>query len=164
MPSVARYTRPVRAENTVAAEVTPASPEVTNRPKVMRRPANFSAATASRPMPFEPLPADLLPTPPTHAAARSWQDDGRFGLAMLVVVMMVNLLLTLAFSSPQAAKEVETTIIQSSGDPRAHATTVTESSPVTIYAQPVAQPAAVQLLDFEEAAPALMQHPLSNAR
>ncbi len=90
------------------AEIPDQHVESQPRPKVMRRPAHFSAVpvvvekdapAATTPAPNVPAPlADELlrteptppPLPPSHAL-RSWQDDARFGVAMLFIVLVVNL-------------------------------------------------------------------------
>jgi hypothetical protein len=65
------------------------------RPKLLRRPPQFSEIPEKLPAPTEsafqlqtvPAPAESLP------AAHPWQDDARFGMVMLVVVIVVNLAL-----------------------------------------------------------------------
>ncbi len=57
----------------------------------MRRPAQFSGAA-----PLEPSLA-VLPSAPATAKtipARGWQDDGKFAVTLLALVIFVNLLLT----------------------------------------------------------------------
>lgn len=69
----------------------------TARPKLLRRPAQFSAPTDApgsteivlHPTLSLPTPIESTPAPP----ARSWQDDGRFGFLMLAIVLVTNLVL-----------------------------------------------------------------------
>lgn len=78
--------------------------ETSAKPKVLRRPAQFSrkgAATPEQPAPH--LAEAALPTMP-HVSPRMptasvtsphWQEDGRFGMTMVAVVLAVNVLLSL---------------------------------------------------------------------
>jgi len=68
------------------------------RPKIMRRPAQFSTTNAEiiphgilHPMPNITAEAPLLPNPTPE---RSWQDDGRFALTLLAIVISINLALS----------------------------------------------------------------------
>lgn len=82
-----------------SAQVTKTIPTLTSassgadfaaRPKIMRRPAQFSS-----PSPVIIVQAPML-NPPTETnsvmATQSWQDDGRFAIALVVVVVAINLL------------------------------------------------------------------------
>lgn len=83
--------------------------ELSARPKVMRRPAHFSAPQPEAPvtqptraMPLRQQLADellikdiALPPVAATAPARHWQDDARFGVVLLATVLMVNLILSL---------------------------------------------------------------------
>ncbi len=65
------------------------------RPKLSRRPAQFSAPAATlKILPALPLDAatnDRNAPPPAHKA---WQDDGRFALALLTIVIAMNVAVT----------------------------------------------------------------------
>jgi hypothetical protein len=72
----------------------PALPQVSEgsvRPKVMRRPAQF----ASRAITPQPLPALLTQVDaPTNTKTvlhtRAWQDDGRFAMTLLAIIIVIN--------------------------------------------------------------------------
>ena len=72
--------------------------DVPVRPKIMRRPATFAAPAALA------EPSLLTPTSENHAApsraaqsarhaTRLWHEDARFGLALIVALLMLNTLL-----------------------------------------------------------------------
>jgi hypothetical protein len=83
--------------------------ELAVRPKVLRRPAHFSA----RPLIEAPTPA-LIPLQHTYTeqkltpAFRAWQDDGKFAITLLALVIVVNLVVSAWLSaispSPAAVK------------------------------------------------------------
>jgi hypothetical protein len=74
------------------------------RPKVMRRPSHFSSipeSTPTLPKPrelpgfrrmskFESLEASLALPVPVTAVSQNWQEDLRFGVVMLAIVLLVN--------------------------------------------------------------------------
>jgi hypothetical protein len=74
----------------------PSSPSIATegsaRPKIMRRPAQFSG---SLPAAIPALPAiAAAPTKPETAPTRpAWQDDGRFGVALVLSILVVNIAL-----------------------------------------------------------------------
>ncbi len=60
------------------------------RPKVMRRPAHFSdAAPATNVQPFSA--PELIAREKPAPVSKSWQDDGRFAVALLAIVILTNL-------------------------------------------------------------------------
>ena len=71
------------------------------RPKVMRRPPQFSSPTSATRQPATIL-ADqhldapaldaAMPTTPASSITRPWQDDGRFAVALLAIVITVNVM------------------------------------------------------------------------
>ena len=75
--------------------------EASAKPKVLRRPAQFSRKAALPVEPAAPHLADIpVPAmaPRSHAATPAtphWQEDGRFGMTMVAVVLVVNVLLSL---------------------------------------------------------------------
>ncbi len=83
------------------------------RPKVLRRPAHFQSSLTESPAPvFIPLQQHVAinaekPAPPF----RAWQDDGRFAITLLALVIGVNLLVSawLAAISPLPLKPTATT-------------------------------------------------------
>ena len=83
--------------------------ELAVRPKVLRRPAHFNAKAsivepASAPIlvPFQPVPPAAEKTAP---AFRAWQDDGKFAITLLTLVILVNIAVSawLAAISPEKA-------------------------------------------------------------
>ena len=100
----------------IAPQATAPAPgaELAVRPKVLRRPAHFnakaaplagpgeSAAPVLVSLPFQPvLPQPEKPVP----AFRAWQDDGKFAITLLALVILVNLAVSawLAAISPDKA-------------------------------------------------------------
>jgi hypothetical protein len=78
-----------------------------------------------------------------HAHAphpRSWQDDGRFGVALLAIIVLLNIALALAIPSPHrdAASVAEKITAAPAGDSTAimPAATARDRATVTLYAQP----------------------------
>ncbi len=124
------------------------------RPKVMRRPAQFTdmrpapsvAPSIVMPAPSaidenEDLSQHTTAAPATAATAAStnkpWQDDVRFGIAMLTIVVLVNIALMLWLPNmrpvtiPAADVEKETT---------AGAVTTPPDHSLTFYTKPGAEP------------------------
>ena len=62
------------------------------RPKVLRRPAQFSAPAAASNVVSLPGTRQELPMerPPVAPSPRVWQDDGHFGIALMVLLLVVN--------------------------------------------------------------------------
>lgn len=99
---------------------TPASSDMVARPKVMRRPSQFSQpASVLRSEPARAIET-RLDAPPTRDAAtaptqgaptlRPWQEDGRFAVALLAIVIAVNVLVSiwlLGISAPAVAPDAE---------------------------------------------------------
>jgi hypothetical protein len=112
------------------------------RPKVMRRPSQFSSApTAVFTPPRDPEPTPNLaderlpePTPALPAllpAPRGWQDDARFGLVLVLALVVVNaaLMLWLPHLKHTAAAPVAAPILAEIPTPAARST-------VTVYTNP----------------------------
>lgn len=85
-----------------------AGAELAVRPKVLRRPAHFNTKTAIE----APVPV-LLPLhtatsqaaeKPSPAAFRAWQDDGKFAITLLAIVIVVNLVVSAWLSAISPAK------------------------------------------------------------
>ena len=123
----------------VNPSVTPSTTADTiSRPKIMRRPATFSSTAHSNPLPFELLKISPIVEHVASSHLRPWQDDGRFGMTLLVIVVVINLVLALAIPTPQrinAAFEEKVTVFTESGNFMPAANTEGHAS-VTTYAQP----------------------------
>lgn len=84
--------------------------EALPKPKVMRRPAQFSTSAAS-PLLADTIPPALLtirplsPTAPAAVAspALAWQHDSRFAIALLSVVLVFNVAVYYALSHSKAS-------------------------------------------------------------
>ncbi|MEJ0009931.1 MAG: hypothetical protein WDN72_05050 [Alphaproteobacteria bacterium] len=78
------------------ASARPSGGEEAVRPKVLRRPAQFSRAVPV-PLAAEPPPTPVANLPalatPTPAMGRAWQEDVRFGLALIVSLFFINLVM-----------------------------------------------------------------------
>lgn len=93
-----------RAKLRIESPAAPANAPLTEtenvaRPKVLRRPAQFSQpATPAHPKLQPPIdirldaPARDTPTAAAPIAQRNWQDDGRFAVALLAIIIMVNVI------------------------------------------------------------------------
>lgn len=122
------------------------------RPKVLRRPAQFSRrAGAPEPMPEpEPLPVTDASFPTRSPGRRAgdaprtapviephWSEDSRFGIALIVGVAFVNLVLALLLPlihKPQVVRVPATTML--SGEAALPApTTRRNGSGVTVYSE-----------------------------
>jgi hypothetical protein len=79
----------------------------------MRRPAHFSASPAGTSVIPIALAAQHAPEPAPHAPPM-WQDDGRFAIALLVVLIGINLGVMLWLSVLAPGPRV-TVVSQSSG-------------------------------------------------
>ncbi len=153
MSESAGSTSSVLAESASSAAASSGAGEITNRPKVMRRPATFSAPSHQGPLPFE-----MLKIPPVveHVATpqyRPWQDDGRFGIALLAIVVIINVLLAVAIPSPHRAPisfAEKATIAHSDNDSFMAAPTTKEHATVTIYAQPSDDRRSTQFFDLRQ--------------
>lgn len=103
----------------------------TVRPKVMRRPAQFSPTSASPTITSQALV--LAMDPPAEKPARSpaWQDDMRFAIALLAIIIFVNLAVMFWLSRMPAQTPEVTRITQStnSDDPAAPTQEITIFSP-----------------------------------
>ncbi len=143
---------------------TPSEPLV--RPKVMRRPAHFSATTVAKtPAPSAPAPArprdtaseneNLAASPAAPAASTSpaqkpWQDDIRFGIALLSILVLVNfaLIMWLPHMRTPSAQGTTQTVVTT---PAAQAPKPLEA-PLTFYSKPE-EPAAVHVLGGADSGP-----------
>jgi hypothetical protein len=108
-PTLAVSTPPAAADEAPSRVI--AAPPV--KPKVLRRPAQFSAPTSHAPTPETTnLRTDALTKPEqpaSQALTRPWQDDGRFAISLLAIVIVVNIALSLWLSpNTHAAHRAET--------------------------------------------------------
>lgn len=85
--------------------------ELAVRPKVLRRPAHFNAKTTMIESPAPVLvPVQFMqhtaekPTP----VFRAWQDDGKFAVTLLGIIIVVNLLVSTWLAAISPAKTVAT--------------------------------------------------------
>lgn len=121
MSTHATRTQPAFHETAAAPEK-----DAVARPKVMRRPSQFSATQATAAAPEiqpqrssakpqesnedERLPILAPPVAPVSLAARPcWQDDLRFGIFMVSVVVAVNILLMLGLPKIRHAPAITAT-------------------------------------------------------
>jgi hypothetical protein len=118
------------------------------RPKVMRRPATFSSVQGQPSMPTIHLPPATplaetenenlaLSVPPlalsVSAPTKLWQDDLRFGVAMLTILVLVNLALIAWLPHLRRGEPLPVRTEFTYTTPAAH---VTQQTPLTIYAKP----------------------------
>lgn len=109
-----------------------AAPQV--KPKILRRPAQFSSPAApshDRATPDLRLdtaaPAAPLTTSPLP---RPWQDDPRFAIALLTIIIVVNLALSLWLSPGSPSPSIaDTTRISAAEEPASTASTPATPSP-----------------------------------
>ena len=150
--------KPLAEQNYDDGANAPRSEQVA-RPKVMRRPANFSSSGTAMPTIHLPtatkadsieenenlaLSVPALPTViPVYA--RQWQDDLRFGIAMLTILILVNLAL-IAWLPRLEHPELATT--NTAASDISHVTQATpfglerDAAPLTVYEKAYEAPAA----------------------
>lgn len=124
------------------------------RPKVMRRPTQFSSAPAPvftpPPAPTPNLADERLPEPKSTLPAatpapRGWQDDARFGLLLVLTLVVVNaaLMLWLPHLKQTPAAPVAAPVLAETPTPLAPRT-------VTVYTNPaLATPYSEEGVDAE---------------
>lgn len=116
----------------------PAPLEPPARPKVLRRPAQFSrmAAPIARTTP-EKTPKATASTPEQTRPAASWQEDNRFGLVLIGLLVVANL--ALIFATPLLVHDgtgtpaSSVTIVSGTAMPSAM---TTERQRITMYSDP----------------------------
>lgn len=112
--------------------------EMTARPKVLRRPSQFSTPVNTPAAQPVNLPVPVLQSTEQPAGIRSspWQEDGRFGLALVLILLVVNLALMLWL--PHLRQPPAATDFSALAAPTEQATLTrrTETQPVTLYSQP----------------------------
>ena len=139
---------PPHAADSPPPEAAAAEPQA--RPKFSRRPASFS-----RPAPTELLPSDAIGTEPSlppfrpvHAAPAAWQEDARFGIVMLLILLLVNVLLVYGLAHlpdrPRGTDIADVTP-KASSMPQEMAG---DHGSVTLYSQPEAEQQTIDQLDL----------------
>lgn len=129
---------------TIAPNSTPTEPQA--KPKVLRRPAQFSRR-ADAVDETAPLPASIVPNSPApHAAqsrmtmpmARSWQEDGRFGVFAIGCVVLFNLFLALVLPhiAPEESATGPSTAILMNNAAMPSAMKQAHEANVTVYSEP----------------------------
>ena len=82
------------------------------RPKVMRRPAQFAnKAITTQPLPTLLTQADGADNTKAIPHARAWQDDGRFAITLLAIVIIINIAVSAWLSALDPAPISPTTSI-----------------------------------------------------
>ena len=61
------------------------------RPKAMRRPAQFASQAVAAPAPAELAPTTSQAASKPQVVTRPWQDDGRFAMTLLAVIILMNI-------------------------------------------------------------------------
>jgi hypothetical protein len=145
------------------------------RPKVMRRPAQFSSSRSPTTSPNAPVTGainlqdtriDSTPLPqlsPPAPATKLWQDDARFGIAMLTIVVLVNLALILwlpHMRTTLAPIAPITPIITSPTPVESSIGEVEQSPPLTLYTKPDPAPAPDGWTPTDTTAPTILRAPL----
>lgn len=65
------------------------------RPKILRRPAQFSGEIPAGKVLTALRLAAPMPIVAATPASKPWQDDGRFAVALLTIIILMNVLVTL---------------------------------------------------------------------
>jgi len=143
------------AENLPTFTSTSQEPATPARPKVMRRPAHFSdIRPAPSVAPAIVLPAattideneNLSASAPLPAAvalppSKPWQDDVRFGIAMLTIVVLVNVALMLWLPNMRPTNIPAADV---KNEATAGAVTTPPDHSLTFYTKPGAEPIVTQ--------------------
>ena len=121
----------------------------------MRRPATFSTPSGASQLPFELLKIAPVVEHIATPQQRPWQDDSRFGMALLGIVLVINLLLAIAIPAPHRDTVAFTEKAVSTNDSGNFmpAPTSGEHAPITIYAQPEDGRRSTQFFDLRQIPP-----------
>ena len=117
--------------------VSSAPAEAPARPKVLRRPAQFSSSATSNvitPIVVPPTTKlDDMPDVTPVAPRPAWQDDGRFAVMLLAIIILMNVVVVswLGLITPAAPKPVITVQQQPSAVP----TIPTKQRSVSVFSQ-----------------------------
>lgn len=129
-PTLAVSTPPSAADETPPQDA--AAPQV--KPKILRRPAQFSSPAA--PSHDSATPDLRLNAPPlasqhaTTSLPRPWQDDPRFAIALLAIIIIVNVALSLWLSPRSPSSSIaDTTRISAAEEPAETSDTTITPSP-----------------------------------
>lgn len=115
------------------------------RPKVMRRPPQFSrkpeiaAPLAAAPISTaDPLPAMAPPAAPRASFQPGWQEDGRFGVLVIACLLLFNILLafTLANIPHRTADRGPATVTLMNNASMPSAIRRPQAANVTVYSEP----------------------------
>lgn len=90
------------AESPVSAPQANGTTAVTARPKTSRRPASFSGTPSGAAQPADWValaPHTELPNVTELAPAKSWQDDPRFAISLVLLITLVNLVVSFWLSA-----------------------------------------------------------------
>lgn len=122
------HSRPTLAVSSPPAATDESAPRVALvpqvKPKILRRPAQFSSpATPLSPSHTPDLRIDTSQAMPQQAAIalpRPWQDDPRFAIALLAIIITVNvaLILWLAPTTPASGIANQAALSAASASPR----------------------------------------------
>ncbi len=129
----------------------PAEPAA--RPKFSRRPASFSRADMPPALPEPgPMPTDIPAiarrVEKNEPSGAAWQEDTRFGIAMLLLVLIVNVLLVYGLAHlPGGRHELAATEMPAKESPMPPVADDAESG-VTLYSQPEAEQRTIEQLDL----------------
>ncbi len=130
------------------------------RPKVMRRPAHFAGGETLAAGADSAAETANIPTIPTlyTPPARYWQEDARFGLALVLLVVVINALLILCL--PLAGKGARMPgATFASAEPNAPVASEAPAGLVTIYTQPGGLREGGELVTHTRLAPLLGTRP-----
>lgn len=143
------------------------------RPKFSRRPASFSRATVpSAPVavpvesasePASPLPnrATKHQLPATIATTETpWQEDARFGIVMLVLILLVNLALVYGLPLLPASSAQDGPTQVAAKAPTMPNAINRRTNDVTLYSQPEEERRTIYLLDLHSTSDALSVSPM----
>ena len=135
--------------------ILPSAPSVAedgaSRPKFSRRPASFSPAEVR-----EELPARVVrmqpekPKPSVAVTATPWQEDIRFGLALVALLLLANLgiiYLMPLLNVREPRESIRDTTVTSESVPHSAG----DDSGVTVYAQPEEERSIPQQLNLQNA-------------
>ncbi|MFA6920721.1 MAG: hypothetical protein WC216_02670 [Gallionella sp.] len=124
------------------------------RPKLARRPASFARTTATvMPIHDEPLAPPAATNPKTHLTPiNAWQEDARFGVAMLIIIVLVNAALVYGLPLLPATNSDNSPSQVAGKAPTMPSAMSTRNEGVTMYSQPEQERRTIYLLDLRNAA------------
>ena len=138
----------------------PNAEDAISRPKFSRRPASFAIAPTGEKA-EQHLPRGFAPSmPPSKMPAAimttvAWQEDIRFGIVLVLLLLVLNIMLGMAMPllpALQVGNDSNESIAAMGQMPQAVRGHVSVASPVTFYAQPAEKKSPEDSPD-EDAAP-----------